>query len=1369
MESKKNNRFSLLIMTALFVGGAMMAYYYYTNKVKTKRINDQAYHLLYRKASDIRELELAYQRIIETKIKQWIYVKETIKKSNTSISKNYIIENMKHYGIDGKTFQVSTNANDSLINFLKLNDDFASFEYTSDTIKLKNLMNGNVVVTYNVYKNDFLRGLNLGKTFFDEFALTNKNNSIYLMTSPELANLSFSQLDIGQYEPKQDSTGKWQNLVNFRESQIEVNLKGSSYQAFMVPVNDENSQGISYIIGFIKTSTYKNMCRGLDYRLSLSIFFTVFFILLSIPLIRLLVVSPGEPYGTRNMIVLTINISILALLLAFGLLRQGTRVYINQQLMHYDQTKLNDQGDLKQVSEKIKAEFNEELDSMVLLVQNLRNTTPTNYFDSIDNLYPNGSLLHDNAVLQKTSFISRSKFSPYPYLYMEIKSDENARVDLINSTVQGARAGLYIDYRDYYQHPQKFKLGEKPKFGFESIFDMSSGIPEAAVSMPREDKGISAITSHMYSVSNTILPEGFSFCVIDKSGKVWFHKNKFNNSRENFLEEITQREILEEALLSRTEKSMIVNYKLAPQYLHIQPIRPEMDLFMVTMCSKKMYDKKGAYLSTVIFTSSILFLVLYFTICLISIFVFRLFLNPFPTGSSTGNRKNLLLSYFPTPTKSDTYINLSFTNLFVFIVLLLLYTTIGYSRFALTDIFIYMLLTALSIAYWNLYLQLKNVNNRFRAFLRILLVPLVPFSLSQLPFLNTLFGHVTWKEQFSYLLFSLLLNLFFLLVISLFKKFTSTTAAHPPGIHTSRQKILVGVRFWLHKHWHFVFASRFFTVILYTVFLPIFVFFMYFYQNESAVFWNRQMNQVLQTHTEREDQFREDYLFEGFKNASPKESYEKRKEYFERRMKKGIYLPVRYRYSIDDTGHIPVDPHHQQLKYIHQFGTLRTTYHNLRDKIEYGVSKTPGNFASSSDTLFRYSGFLSSDSNMYMVNKLFETYGNEAKYLRISMHRFDIPIHNKIVLLGIPLILLVSAFIFIRFMPELMKHLFPSLKFNNAFVSQYRRMNKLSGHRPKNIYYMTMPSEALIKKRFIEEYDHPIQMIDATELLQKSTFHTGYQRKNIFISFYYFIRPSMEELQQFISNFKFLLSKDTVESVNIVALFSPLALIQHLNQLKPKSNQDWKDLVEEFSNLIYGLHAFYIPINKQLNTEMGPKNAFIYENKDLIKSIISDVEPGTSKKEFSHEEYVTYSVAYPYYQRLWNSCTPIEKSVLYDIADDHVINLSNKKEIGLLMNKGLIVSGAYLQLFESSFERFVLKQKEEIKEINDELREIYQGGWSAIRLPVLIISASILLFLVITQQNILTDIQSVLISVGTIVTLGLRFVDLPILKSKSNK
>lgn len=116
-----------------------------------------------------------------------------------------------------------------------------------------------------------------------------------------------------------------------------------------------------------------------------------------------------------------------------------------------------------------------------------------------------------------------------------------------------------------------------------------------------------------------------------------------------------------------------------------------------------------------------------------------------------------------------------------------------------------------------------------------------------------------------------------------------------------------------------------------------------------------------------------------------------------------------------------------------------------------------------------------------------------------------------------------------------------------------------------------------------------------------------------------------------------------------------------------------------------------------------------------------------------------------YYQNLWSSFTKEEQYLIYDIAQDGIINTKNYHVLKGLYLKGILINDqpvGKLALFNKSFGNFIRTEvnKNDITEIEKGIRA--DGKWSSLRTPLVIIIITLVIFFITTQQqsynNILT-------------------------------
>lgn len=116
------------------------------------------------------------------------------------------------------------------------------------------------------------------------------------------------------------------------------------------------------------------------------------------------------------------------------------------------------------------------------------------------------------------------------------------------------------------------------------------------------------------------------------------------------------------------------------------------------------------------------------------------------------------------------------------------------------------------------------------------------------------------------------------------------------------------------------------------------------------------------------------------------------------------------------------------------------------------------------------------------------------------------------------------------------------------------------------------------------------------------------------------------------------------------------------------------------------------------------------------------------------------------YQELWLACSTPEKLVLAQLADEGVVNLTNRDVLVELMRKGLVVNDPNPQLMNYSFREFVLAA-----ESGPNVKEVEQaaaGGWDTLRnfvWPALFIVG---LFLVVTQRKYFENVIPVVSAIA---------------------
>ncbi|MEO7120824.1 MAG: hypothetical protein ABIY62_06990 [Ginsengibacter sp.] len=116
-----------------------------------------------------------------------------------------------------------------------------------------------------------------------------------------------------------------------------------------------------------------------------------------------------------------------------------------------------------------------------------------------------------------------------------------------------------------------------------------------------------------------------------------------------------------------------------------------------------------------------------------------------------------------------------------------------------------------------------------------------------------------------------------------------------------------------------------------------------------------------------------------------------------------------------------------------------------------------------------------------------------------------------------------------------------------------------------------------------------------------------------------------------------------------------------------------------------------------------------------------------------------------FYMYIWKSLTKEEKFLLYDLAEDNMVNSYDKYNLNLLLAKGVIIRDegvGMLRLFNKGFRNFILTAigNSEAMKIKRSIKD--NGNWNRLKSPLLIILMAILVFLLTSQQEMYSRLLS---------------------------
>ena len=120
-----------------------------------------------------------------------------------------------------------------------------------------------------------------------------------------------------------------------------------------------------------------------------------------------------------------------------------------------------------------------------------------------------------------------------------------------------------------------------------------------------------------------------------------------------------------------------------------------------------------------------------------------------------------------------------------------------------------------------------------------------------------------------------------------------------------------------------------------------------------------------------------------------------------------------------------------------------------------------------------------------------------------------------------------------------------------------------------------------------------------------------------------------------------------------------------------------------------------------------------------------------------------------FYTYMWQSLTKEEKFLLYDLAEDGLVNSYDDFNLNMLISKGLIINpDGTLMLFNKGFRNFILTAigNTEVNRIKNQVTD--NGNWGSLKTPLTIIILAILIFLIASQQEAYTHLITYITALG---------------------
>lgn len=1172
----------------------------------------------------------------------------------------------------------------------------------------------------------------------------------------------------------------------------EIILSDGAYKLFLKPVRIDQMDW--FIGGLVRKADFQREKQSIAPWFIIVLSLAFLLITLSLPFVKLKVMSKTEHLDKHTIFQVAMSLLLGASFLVFYLFFQA----------HYSYKINESDKKLKALSDAIAGSLKSEMERVyhVLSIN--------------DKLIPDKHLENKNQAINATNILydtGKWMTGPYPYFDYIFWLDTNGiMVDQI-SPFSKEEVFQDLSFRDYFKKYDewywnfvkpdsvkrgtiKYEVPENTKFRVESIVSVTSGDYKVAFST-KSGLGNRPIvmTGRFYSLIDPIIPNSYSFCIIDESGKVWFHSDKYHNLAENFIEECDDDMHLQGALYSDISTEMTVNYYNNPHRICIRPLKGGWPLYLITMHDLRFeYSYQAqAFITTLVLTAGLfvfLFLQLIFLLILKRIFK--------RNGADSGNFQVEFTKY--RPSKQHDYIYLITIILYA---LFSCYISIFLMPALMSIISIFLITTVLLTVLFH---RLHDYQIKSRAILIYSIVNLLVM-LVLLVFLTlTVFRdspYLIKNNILYYGLFLVFLMPFFVVNIPWIKNYFNKLIEKIDKIDLA---LFIKIKKYcnqLNTYSDITYSLLIFLLILVFGIMPILKFFSISANLENEINVRYGQLELARSREARNQEFSKYYKrIEDYEKDSI--IGERRDDIHKLRMDQGIYTEFWFKTGFEAKLRDSRDLTNESLKLNSLLNPFRPVF---KDPLSVDSKYL---FLDSSET-----------RSFYWIKYKDQAKNNDSITLKLI---YDSPtedvehktiVEDRVIRSKIPetkillpfqnsryrfikasaflLLIIIILFLVIRLIMITTRRLFgvsfiteegspalkeviedilnsgsPVLMVNpSGLIGLEQLVQKIKSHFKtndfnwKNIIANDTVNILLVKDLLQDYQDSEIfgEKLDSLKNWlygsSKMIILTETDPENV-LNFYKEKTESSkprdpkaekksddlnESYMNSFDRFKALLSY--VESVQVPVQY--LDKLPDLNNERHESGTDidkvLKDNKEKKSENLKEFIAHELKINGYLKD---------YEQRVLtyLDSLEARQVPDRKKKDLITARVI--EIAEKYYQALLDTCSPDEKFVLLDLASDTIANIKNKQVIIRLLKRGLLIKdGDDIVVMNDSFRVYLVSRytKQDKQKLKKEMGAV-SGNWAGYRLALFLVIIALFIFIFISKQDFLNNINKMFITLG---------------------
>ncbi|UII19337.1 hypothetical protein [Fulvivirga ligni] len=1138
------------------------------------------------------------------------------------------------------------------------------------------------------------------KKIFDEFIIVKDD-------APQYQSFK-SQISIGKTIPNDSALSVLGDLK-------EVKVRGQMYYAFEhhFTIKFKNETQPWMMVGLVNQHSFQSATKRLDIWVLLILVALLCLIILGFPLIKLIFISEIERLKRSDVVLAGISV-VLGAPIIVTLFLNGF-YYINQYYFGVS-------GSLSDLANKIETNFDKDIDNELTLL------------DSYDS---NEQFIAIDTVRKKYTGIFKniSHIHPTDGLIDQVENFPlNQQVTTKNSN---------LSHREYFKAYQNKEFwhreidGKSYDYVVRPVISLEQNAEESVFVLPGRNELETPDHKHEYplvasvelpSVHSAVLAPGYSFMIIDQDGLVWHHFEKGRSSLEYFLEETRDHQLLKASITGNIEAEHLINYQGKNYLMRIIPMKSK-PLFVVTMYDVEFLRYR---ISEILSLGSIAIIIAFIVTGIFTV------ITILRHNQYNAHKYKLFSFYFLEPRLSKKHDYILITLIFIFFMLILAAFAFFGGGLKPSAVFVGNML--LMVWGYCIVYQILVPGEHFTKFLLLIVIALINY-----------FTEHSIKIIVIQLIFLVTLG-----VVTVFKdrllQWIERAVVHIP---------------W--GRYQNCYINFLFVWLIFTSIFPAFNYFIKARQIEDIIWMKYAQVQMAHAYNDK------------LLNLEAKEI--SNFDY----VNNGIYF-VNKDNSFRGAGWTDLDSGAVKSKFRSMLFKYRPVYGSLTAETQPFVFLGADNAAwkwkeNGNELLFRYK---------MKVPKDFTNDFSDSTYLYMTSIIPGIhPLKGSssqmtfgFIILGCALLLalhfLITFFVQRIFGISLLQHLKRNIDSN-------RNVNI----RSKNILLIgvTYAGKHLLcdhlvngKKRaelsLLKLEDAAVDDVLNINLLMKGDGATDWKDYDVFI-----IKNFEYGYQSLLLNgLKIKLLKELIDErkrIIIISSIYPKQILDFYNaQLKTSEKQEelihqratWKYLLGSFSEIIKPLNNNVKKVISAFNEV--DLNLTGWERKEALKKLTQELgcgnflptltrpvlEMSLKSNQIDDNQLIisANSLAFGYYNSIWNSLEQREKFLVYDIAVDGFVNLKNDKALYSLMRKGIVKFEDRPRLFNDSFRNHIMSsvRKKEANEMAQKIKE--QGSWASVKVILYIVIAAIAGFLFIGEPSFVEDFStflSILAGIATVMPL----------------